>query len=185
MTLIYFLTCFIQPILLPTPEALTILSGSIAFGANTAFILGLIGTLLGTSTMYFISLKCSPKVVSKLVKDEQISRYKIMIKKHELLVTALLFILPFLPDEVVCIGSGLIGISYKTFFGIALFSKSITIALYAYSTELSSILNMGTLELIILELLILGIVYSLIRALQYLKEKLFRVEESHTPTKLL
>lgn len=55
MELIYLLTCFFQPILLPTPEAITISMGSMAFGSFNAFVMGFFGTMLGIATMYSIS----------------------------------------------------------------------------------------------------------------------------------
>ncbi len=54
MGLIYFLIAFIQPILLFTPEMVTITGGSLTLGPLKGFIIGYLGILSGIITMYFI-----------------------------------------------------------------------------------------------------------------------------------
>ena len=58
------------------------------------------------------------------------------IKKNETLVILMLFILPILPDEVICVGAGLAGIDAYKFIGIAALSKLITSFSLSYSLKL-------------------------------------------------
>ncbi len=44
---IYFVICFLQPIILPFPEPITIITGSLVFGKFNGAIVGFLGTILG------------------------------------------------------------------------------------------------------------------------------------------
>lgn len=162
--IIYFFICFIQPIMLPTPEAATVITGSAVLGAFNAFILGLIASVLGIITMYLVSKKYSTIIIKKFFKEEHIDKYKKFVQKNEIILTGALFILPILPDEIVCIGAGIIGISFRTITIIAIVTKAITIFTYAYSLELADIINVSTTEMVIIELAVL-IIFSLINNL--------------------
>lgn len=155
MELIYVLTCFFQPILLPTPEAITISMGAMTFGPIKAFILGFIGSMIGIATMYSISRRFGTKLIMKFIKSKDLEKYKNYVQKNEVLLTGLLFIIPILPDEVVCAGAGILGISKRPFFIIAGITKIITIATYSYMVEFADNFNINGIELILLELLIL------------------------------
>ena len=52
MEIIYFILCFIQPIIVATPEAVSVMGASIALGSLKAFTIGLMGTVFGIIFMY-------------------------------------------------------------------------------------------------------------------------------------
>lgn len=155
MELIYVLTCFFHPILLPTPEAITISMGAMTFGPIKAFVLGFFGTMLGIATMYSLSRRFGSKLIMKLIKAKNLEKYKNYVQKNEVLLTGLLFIVPILPDEVVCAGAGILGISKRPFFIVAGITKIMTIATYAYMVEFAENFNINGVELIVLELVVL------------------------------
>ncbi|PRR80288.1 TVP38/TMEM64 family protein [Clostridium vincentii] len=169
MELIYIITCFLQPILLPTPEAITISMGSMAFGSFNAFVMGFLGTMLGIITMYSISKRFGLKLIMKFIKDKDLEKYKSYVKRNEVLLTGLLFIIPILPDEVVCAGAGVLGIAKKPFFIIAAVTKMITIASYSYMVEFAANFNIHGIELILTELVILIAIVSINGIAKYKK----------------
>ncbi|WP_186430681.1 TVP38/TMEM64 family protein [Clostridium sp. BSD9I1] len=138
--LIYFLICFLQPIILPLPEPVTIMAGSAVFGSTYGFIIGISGTIVGVITMFWIAKVGGNKLVNKLVEPKQIEKYKKFIIKNEIVVLIGLFILPILPDEVICVGAGISGISFKKFIVIAVLSKIITILAYSQSLQLTNLI---------------------------------------------
>ena len=112
--LIYFLVCFLQPIILPLPEPVTIMGGSSLLGSQIGATIGFIGTFLGIISMFFASKYVGKAIVSKLVDEKKLEKFNKFIQKNEMLVILMLFILPILPDEVICVGSGIAGINtYK------------------------------------------------------------------------
>lgn len=153
--LIYFLTCLVQPIFLPIPEAVTVLAGSVALGSFKAFILGFLGTTIGILIMYFLSVLGAKKIIDKLVNKKHLEKYKSYVKRNEILFTGLLFIFPILPDEIVCVGAGITGISLKVFLPITILSKLITSFTLAYSWEVANVLSLSKIELMLIELIIL------------------------------
>lgn len=162
----FFAICFIQPIFLPVPEAVTIIAGSSVFGALNAFILGFLGTLLGIIAMFYLSRIGGIKIIRKLVKDDSLEQYHQYVKKNEIFILAVLFIIPVLPDEIISAGAGLSGVSIKRFLIIASISKIITSFVLSYSIELAYVFSFNDLEGILFILgavLILGVLTILIK----------------------
>ncbi len=159
--LLYFLICFSQPILLPLPEALTISAGSAVFGPYIASILGFTGTLLGIIVMYFIAKTGGQKLVSKLVKDKHLAKYQEYVGKNETIILVILFIIPVLPDEIICVGAGIGGVSFRRFLLIATISKVITAFLLAFSVHFATIASLSRFQLMLVGVAIIAIVYAI------------------------
>lgn len=130
---VYFITCFLQPIILPIPEPLTIMTGSAVLGRFNGAIVGFLGTILGILTMYCISIYASKKFILKIVKKEKLEKFNEYIRKNETIILLILFVFPILPDEVICIGSGVAKINLHKFIIIACVSKFITVFTLSYS----------------------------------------------------
>lgn len=139
---IFFFLSFAQPILLPIPEAVTIPGASAAFGPAAAAAIAFSGTLLGVSAMFFAARYWGGKFISKLIKEEQLKKYQQYVVKNETLIMFLLFIIPILPDEIICVGAGIGQVSPKRFLLIASISKFFTATLLAYSVELAEGLSL-------------------------------------------
>ena len=133
---VYFIICFLQPIMLPFPEPLTIMAGSTVLGRFNGAIVGFLGTTLGIVTMYFISRYAGEKFILKLVKKEKLEKFNKYIRKNETLILLMLFIFPILPDEVICIGSGIAKLNVYKFINIACIAKLITAFTLSYSIEI-------------------------------------------------
>jgi len=140
---IYFAICYAQPILLPIPEAVTVLAGSTILGAPQAMILGFVGTMLGVGTMFYLARIGGTKLVSRLIKAEQLDKYHRFVRKNETFIMGLLFVIPVLPDEIVCVGAGVSGVTPRKFLLIAAISKLATSFLLAYSVEVAEMLSMS------------------------------------------
>lgn len=156
--LIYFIVCFLQPIILPIPEAVTVMSGSSLIGPLKATILGFIGTTLGIITMFTLSKYASNKIRNKFADNSKIEKFNSYIQRNEIIILVFLFVLPILPDEIICIGAGLVRINTIKFITLATVSKLISSISLAYSVELFSIdIN------IIIIFVILAAIVNLIR----------------------
>lgn len=156
--LLYIVATFLQPICWPLPEVTTILFGVELIGSFKAFIIGYVFIILGIIFMYKFSFFLSNKYLDKFKRKKSFKKFQIFIQENEILTTGILFILPILPDEVICIGSAIVGIRFKTFLSIALVAKFICIFMYAYSNQLALLLNINEYLLIIIQLLIILII---------------------------
>lgn len=171
--ILYMIVCFLQPICWPLPEMSTVLYGTIRFGPNTAFWIAYIFILLGIATIYKATFYLSERYLKKLKKKKNFKKYQKYIKKNEILTTGILFILPILPDEIICMAAAIMGIKFKSLIIVAIFSKFISISLIAYSKQFSEIFNISQIKIIIFQLLIiflLSIIYD-----KYQEKKLKKV----------
>ncbi|MFD2611692.1 TVP38/TMEM64 family protein [Paenibacillus gansuensis] len=146
---IYFALCFAQPIMLPIPEAVTVVAGSSAFGAFPAFAIGFAGTWLGEAVMFTASRIGGLKLVQRLIQPSKLEQYHKYVSKNETVIMILLFIIPVLPDELVCVGAGISGVSPKRFLLIAAVSKLLTSSILAYSVYLAQWLALTPTQMIL------------------------------------
>lgn len=159
--LIYLAICFAQPIILPLPEVVTVAGASAVFGPVTAISLGFLGTLAGIIVMYFIARFGRQRIVSRFVKKEHLTKYQSYVMRNEVLFLAIMFIIPILPDEIICIGAGLGGVTFRRFFIIAALTKLFTSTIFAYSVELAKMFSLTPTELMVYASVIAGAAFIL------------------------
>lgn len=171
----FLLVCYLQPICIPTPEAITILAGSELLGASWAFALGLIGTLAGICTLYELTRKKGRKFIQKFINMSKIEKYNEFVGRHSIIITGLLFIIPVLPDEIICVGAGLANIKRGIFLTTALFSKIVSISMIAYAEVFAKTFQLSKWEILFIELVILFTFAGLFRF--FSKRKSERIQE--------
>lgn len=163
---IFFILCVLQPICLPVPEATTILSGSVTIGANETFIIGMIGIMLGIIIMYKVSFFLGEKYLTNIKKSSKYKTYQRLVSSNPFLTTGILFAIPILPDEIVCVGSALAGVSLRFLLPIAIFSKAISIGMITYSSDIANALSLNQWQIIAIEvvlMLVFALIYSRIK----------------------
>ncbi|MDV4150888.1 VTT domain-containing protein [Clostridium sp. AL.422] len=148
--LIYFFVCFLQPIILPLPEPATIMTGSLILGNFNGAIIGFSGTILGIVCMFLFSRYASQKLVKKIINNSKVERFNEYIKENEMLIILLLFILPILPDEVICMGTAITKINGYKFIIIAIISKLITAFTLSYSIELFTLIPISIIIIVLI-----------------------------------
>lgn len=67
----------------------------------------------------------------------------------------MLFVIPVIPDEIICIGASLGSIKFKFIFPIALFAKTISIGMVTYSEFISKFLKISQFNLIVVEIILM------------------------------
>ncbi|MBM7620782.1 putative membrane protein YdjX (TVP38/TMEM64 family) [Bacillus tianshenii] len=176
---IFFLICMAQPIILPIPEAVTLPAGSAVFGPFTAAYLGFMGTLAGIVLMFFIARIGGVKLASKLVKEKHLRKYQEYMGKNETVILALLFIIPILPDEIICVGAGIGAVSFKRFFIIAAITKLFTTTLLAYSVYFATALSLTNTQLVVSSSILLLVIFISSITIKRMLEKSKRRLRSH------
>lgn len=158
--------CLLQPICLPLPEASTILMGSVSLGPHVTFIIALIGIMIGIIFMYKISFFLSEKYLTNLKKSPKYKTYQRLVATNPFLTTGILLAIPILPDEIVCIGSAIAGVSLKFLIPIAVFSKTISIGMITYSANIAELFSIKQWQIIAIEIglmFVFALVYSRIK----------------------
>ncbi|WP_256941405.1 TVP38/TMEM64 family protein [Bacillus sp. EAC] len=146
--LIFFTICFFQPIFLPIPEAVTLPAGSAVLGSFQGAYIGFLGSISGIVVMYFLARIGGLKLVAKFVKEKHLKRYQEYVSKNETIILTLMFIIPILPDEIICVGAGISKVSFKRFIIIASISKLVTSSLLSYSVYLAKLFSLSATQLI-------------------------------------
>ena len=153
--IIYLILCILQPICLPVPEATTILFGTHQLGSTFAFLIGIFGIMFGIYLMYKITNILSKKYLRNLRKSSKFKNYQKYMSRYPILTTGILFIIPVIPDEIICIGSALGNIKLSILLPIAFISKIISISMITFSENIANILEVKQWFIILIEIIIM------------------------------
>lgn len=121
------LLCFV-PLL---NSSLSILS-LILFPTPIAFVGCLLATLLSNTMLFFIGDKFGEKVATKLVTKEELENVQNLIDKKSKILLPLIFILPGIPDEALCLIAGMTKMKYSYLISVSAIYHSIEIGLYCF-----------------------------------------------------
>lgn len=125
--LIYFLVILFQVVILPAPALLFYLLGTAIYGAFKAFLICYIATVLGSVISYFIGKGLGRRVVCWCIGKETTEKYEKKLRKKGSLLFAIMELLPFFPDDSLCMLAGLVNIKFTTFLSIIVFIRPIYI----------------------------------------------------------
>lgn len=157
---VFFSLQVLQVIIAPIPGNILALVGGVLFGTVKGTLLNLTSLYLGSFIMFAIGKHFAKKVALVFVKEETYSHYKQIISgKKGKLSLFLLFLLPFFPDDALCLIAGSSNLSYKE-FGVFLVIARTPGMLFA--GVLGSKISTGNCKLIIAISLVYGIILLLI-----------------------
>ena len=140
---IFALFSFLQPIALPVPEAVSVPIGSVALGPLQAALIGSLATTLGIVVMYWISRFGRGRIM-RFVDTAKLETYDRYVERYGLGVLLVLFIIPILPDEIICIAAGFSRVPFLRFLMIAFGAKLVTSFGLAYSVSFGQLLLNGS-----------------------------------------
>ena len=135
MPIIYVLLQFLQVVILPIPSLVTTLVGVPLFGALGATVYSLIGILLGSATAFFIGRKFGNRAAGWLVGEETLAKWQKKLKGKDNLFLTCAFVLPFFPDDILCLIAGMSTMPTRYFFIVILLSRAIGIIATCYSID--------------------------------------------------
>jgi len=96
-----------QVIAAPIPGQVIGLVNGYLFGAWRGTLYSLIGVMLGTGFVLALTRKWGRPVVVRLVRGEQFQKLDRLVTRRGALFFFLIFLLPFLPDDLTCFAIGL------------------------------------------------------------------------------
>lgn len=134
--LLFFFISFLQPIILPVPETVTILAGTAVLGAPKAFVAAYLGTTLGIVFMYTLTKLGGDRLRANKHKHENLDRFYHYVDRYGIWALVALLIFPVLPDEIISVGAGLSAIPYKRFIPIVLVAKLVSSYVLAFLPHL-------------------------------------------------
>lgn len=130
---------FLQPIALPVPEAVSVPIGSVALGPFRAALVSSIATTIGILVMYGFARIGRDRVVQLQKNQSRLATYDHYVDKYGVRILFVLFIIPILPDEFICLAAGFSRVPFGRFVMIAIASKLVTSFSLAYSVTLGEL----------------------------------------------
>ena len=101
----------LQVIVAPIPGQATGLVNGYLFGVWLGVLYSLIGVMLGTAIILALTRRWGRPLVARLVPAAQLAKLDYLVERRGELFFFLIFLLPFLPDDLTCFAIGLTRLS--------------------------------------------------------------------------
>ncbi len=105
-----------QVIAAPIPGQVIGLANGYLFGAWLGTFYSLLGVMLGTGTVLVVTRKWGRPFVLKLIRGEQLEKLDRLVARRGALFFFLIFLVPFLPDDLTCFAVGLTDLALGQMF---------------------------------------------------------------------
>lgn len=122
---------FLQVTFVPLPSPVLIIAGSLIYGPFEASLLSLSGILLGSALAFFIGRFFGMKIVAFMVGEKTAEKWKKFLSNCKY-TFVIMMLLPFFPDDVLCLVAGLTDMSWTFFIATQLITRPIGIFLVSY-----------------------------------------------------
>jgi uncharacterized membrane protein YdjX (TVP38/TMEM64 family) len=119
--LIFFLIQVFQVVFSFIPGNVTAIAGGLLFGFLPGFFLSFFGLVVGSILAFFLARWLGQKFVVKIVGQKNFDKYSEKLSNRYFLILAILFLIPFTPDDVVCFLAGLTRVPFLYFLVLLLF----------------------------------------------------------------
>lgn len=121
--LVFFAVQTASVVIAPIPSNLTAAAGAILFGLWPAFLLTWGAVMLGSVVVFALARVLGQDFVTGVVSRNMSERYLDLIRRKRDVFLLLAFLLPFFPDDILCILSGLTDISFRRFVLLVLLAR--------------------------------------------------------------
>lgn len=129
---VYVLVQILQVVILPLPAVVCYVPGSQIWGAWTATLLASFGVLIGSLICYLLGRVFGKRVVIWIAGKETTEKYAGYIGKKGKGIFVLMQILPFFPDDILCMIAGLTSMNFPFFLVTMVLVRPIVIAAYCF-----------------------------------------------------
>ena len=125
------LTVF-QVVVLPIPEAVTILLGVAIYGPTASFILSVIGTVIGAVIAFFLGKVFGRRLCNWIFGKENTEKYAALLGDKGKLPFIIMLLFPAFPDDMLCMIAGITDMGYGYFVLVVSLTRPVMIGLTAY-----------------------------------------------------
>lgn len=130
--LVFVFIQILQVVILPLPAVVCYVPGSRIWGAGIATLLASIGVVIGSIIAYCIGRFFGKKAVVWIAGKEVTDKYIGYIGSKGKTIFVLMQILPFFPDDILCMIAGLTTMSFPFFLAVMILVRPLIIAAYCY-----------------------------------------------------
>jgi uncharacterized membrane protein YdjX (TVP38/TMEM64 family) len=113
----------LQVIISPIPGNITTLAGGLLFGFWKGFFMSYGAIVIGSVIAFGLARAFGKPLVVKLVGEKITHKYMDVLSSRQKVVLVFMFLLPFFPDDALCLIAGLSGISWGFFIVLQLLAR--------------------------------------------------------------
>jgi len=121
--LMFFFLQVIQVILAPIPGSVTTLFGAVFFGFWKAMFISVGAVLTGSIILFLFAKYLGRPLVTRLVGEKRVKKYMKSMSARQFWVLFMMFLMPFFPDDVLCLMAGLTAIRLPGFVLLVLVTR--------------------------------------------------------------
>ena len=121
-----------QVVVLPIPEAVTILLGVAIYGATWSFVLSVIGTVLGSLISFTLGKVFGRRLCNWMFGEQNTEKYARLLGEKGRFVFIVMLLFPAFPDDMLCMIAGITSMSNGYFTAICLLTRPVMIGITAY-----------------------------------------------------
>lgn len=129
--IIFVLLQFLQVTFLPIPASVLVIAGSLVYGPIQASLLSLSGILLGSALAFFLGKTFGKKLVVFMVGKESCNKW-IKFLDNGKYSYIIMMLLPFFPDDVLCLVAGVTNMSWPFFIVTQFLTRPVGVITTAY-----------------------------------------------------
>lgn len=129
---VYVLIQILQVVILPLPAVVCYVPGAIIWGAPMATLLASIGVIIGSVIAYFIGRIWGKKAVIWIAGKETTEKYSAYFGKRGKGIFVIMQILPFFPDDILCMIAGLTSMNFVYFLVVMCTVRPAIISVYCF-----------------------------------------------------
>ena len=111
--LICFVLIIVNVVILPAPALVFYLAITAVYGSWMGFFISYIGVVIGSLIAFYIGRKLGKRAVTWIVGKEKTEKYSKILNKKGKVPFLIMQLLPFFPDDILCMVAGLSTMSYK------------------------------------------------------------------------
>ena len=128
----YVLVQILQVVILPLPAVVCYIPGSMIWGPLVATLLASTGVLIGALICYFLGRLFGRKIVEWIAGKELTDKYADYLGRRGKVLFVIMQILPFFPDDILCLVAGLTKMNFPFFLVTMLVVRPAIVATYCY-----------------------------------------------------
>lgn len=128
----FFLLTVAQVLFLPIPTVLTVAAGSLIYGPVVSFLVSASATFLGSIICFILGRKLGKKLLYWLFDRKKVDKYADILGKKGKVPFIIMMVLPFFPDDMICIIAGMTDMSFAFYAGSVAIARSLYIFVVSF-----------------------------------------------------
>ncbi len=121
--LVFMALQIVQVIISPIPGNITTLAGGVMFGFTNGFLLSFAAIFIGSIMAFGLARMFGKPLVIKMVGEDVTHKYIDVMSSRQKVVLIFMFLLPFFPDDALCLIAGISGVSWPFFIVTLLLAR--------------------------------------------------------------